>query len=373
MKCEQCGHENPEGVEACEQCGQPLAAAGAAAAQQPEPNPQPDPEPERPGTKFDPVHSEQMLHEAFRLSDEGKLDDAIAAAEEAVAANPGSTSAHSVLGTLLHRKGEINRAVQEYEAVLALSPESGADRARLEQVLGIRRRPVTISWPLAVAMTIFAAVIIISIWSVSQRANQPAVVNQPVTTAQRPTVPAPAPRTARTNQLGPPPAPASAAAPAPRATATPTVPALTSPLARPNQAPAPAPTTSPRTRTTTPAPVVAPVIPVVPTGTTLAAAPPSPEQSERLASNYYWQRDYGHAVQAYEQAISHQTNPPPRLHQDAAWCYLKLGRGSDAMAHYQAAIDGYHRQIAEGRNREAAEHGLRTCQAALRTLIASTP
>jgi len=360
MKCEHCGHENPEGAQSCEECGVSLSVAE---------QPQPEPEAERTGTKFDPAHSEAMLHEAFRLSDEGKLDEAITAAEEAVAANPGSTSAHSVLGTLLHRKGEVNRAIAEYETVLALSPESGADRARLEQVLGIRRGRARIGWPLGVALAALVILALAAVWSVVNRASQPTLARPTALAPHTPTAPPSAMTTtpALPAPLGPP-----AAAPA---TTTPSTPAAsettpTLPLIPPTGRSVANPTTTPQpTRVTTTPRVVAPVVPIVP-----ATAPPAtPEESERQASAYYWQRNYTEAAKAFEKAIAGQANPSPRLYQDAAWCYVKLGRGSDALASYQAAIEGYRRQIAEGRNRESAEHGLRTCQAALRTLATGTP
>ena len=278
MKCEHCGHENAEGAQSCEECGVSLTAAE---------QPQPEPEPERPGTKFDPEHAEQMLHEAFRLSDEGKLDDAIAAAEEAVAANPGSTSAHSVLGTLLHRKGEVNRAIAEYETVLALSPESGADRARLEQVLGIRRGRARIGWPLIAALAALVVMALIAIWTTVQRANQPPLARPTALGPRTPTAP---PRVAVTTPTLPaplgPPAAAPATTPSISTAATPSL-----PLIPPTGRSAATSTTTQPPRTTT-VRVVAPVVPVVPA----PAAPPTPEESERLGNAYYWQRNYAEAV-----------------------------------------------------------------------------
>ena len=76
----------------------------------------------------------RLLDMAFWHNEAGNRDAAVTAAEAALAINPNSTTAHSLLGTLYEKRGEDSRAIEHFEAVLALNPESAADAAKLDQL-----------------------------------------------------------------------------------------------------------------------------------------------------------------------------------------------------------------------------------------------
>jgi len=76
----------------------------------------------------------RLLDMAFWHNEAGNREAAIVAAEAALAINPGSTTAHSLLGTLYEKKGDDEVAIRHFEAVLALNPDSAADAAKLDQL-----------------------------------------------------------------------------------------------------------------------------------------------------------------------------------------------------------------------------------------------
>jgi len=76
----------------------------------------------------------RLLDMAFWHNEAGNTEAAITASEAALAINPNSTTAHSLLGTLYEKKGDDSQAIHHFEAVLALNPESAADAAKLDQL-----------------------------------------------------------------------------------------------------------------------------------------------------------------------------------------------------------------------------------------------
>ncbi len=76
----------------------------------------------------------RLLDMAFWHNEAGNLAAAITASEAALAINPNSTTAHSLLGSLYEKKGDDAQAINHFEAVLALNPESAADAAKLDQI-----------------------------------------------------------------------------------------------------------------------------------------------------------------------------------------------------------------------------------------------
>ena len=76
----------------------------------------------------------RLLDMAFWHNQAGNHDAAITACEAALALNPGSTTAHSLLGTLHEKTGDDAEAIKHFEAVLSLNPESPADAAKLDQL-----------------------------------------------------------------------------------------------------------------------------------------------------------------------------------------------------------------------------------------------
>ena len=76
----------------------------------------------------------RLLDMAFWHNEAGNIAAAITASEAALAINPNSTTAHSLLGSLYEKKGDDGQAINHFEAVLALNPESAADAAKLDQI-----------------------------------------------------------------------------------------------------------------------------------------------------------------------------------------------------------------------------------------------
>jgi hypothetical protein len=76
----------------------------------------------------------RLLDMAFWHNQAGNQEAAITACEAALALNPSSTTAHSLLGTLYEKTGDDDKAIRHFESVLALNPESQADAAKLEQL-----------------------------------------------------------------------------------------------------------------------------------------------------------------------------------------------------------------------------------------------
>ncbi len=93
----------------------------------------------------------RLLDMAFWHNQAGNHAAAITACEAALALNPNSTTAHSLLGTLCEKTGSDEKAIRHFEAVLSLNPESQADAAKLEQLRrGVHVRavapPLTHQW-----------------------------------------------------------------------------------------------------------------------------------------------------------------------------------------------------------------------------------
>src|SRR5947209_7456822 len=124
MICPGCNTLNLRDHKFCRECGRKLAplpsqdltvamAASAAATS-------------------DDVQVQRLLDEAFLAFDSGRLSDAALACHGALALRPESTAAHSMLGLIYERQGDLLDAIQQYRIVLDLNPTSHADRAKLE-------------------------------------------------------------------------------------------------------------------------------------------------------------------------------------------------------------------------------------------------
>jgi hypothetical protein len=129
MFCTQCGAYNTDDSRFCHQCGHRL-------------------QPER---KMPPLDEsvfqldspeqqqkiQQLLDEALTHESQGRLHEAALACEGVLVLDPANTSAHSLLGLIYEKQGDLQKALAEYEKVVALNPDSAADRAKLEE---LRRR-----------------------------------------------------------------------------------------------------------------------------------------------------------------------------------------------------------------------------------------
>jgi len=367
-ECPKCQVRNPDANRFCSNCGEPLQAGTR---------------PVAPGPGVDQGKSTRLLDLAFQLSDEGRLADAIQVCQQAVIANPASTSAHSFLGILYERAGQREQAIREYEHALALSPESTADRESLQQLKaaqrGTRRSPVprVVRYLVMAVLMALCLVIMAGIYYTLQPAGQGPAVAGVGDISRAPTLPT-APR-----QLPQPSAP----------------PVMVVPPNPPEPAPAPS---SPAPAAPAPAPVrpsvrVAPVtvptpVPVVrPRPTPAALAPPAREEPKLAppkalaepaqvpsatagsslvegARSYYFAKDYAGAIRAYQQALASDASAPAYVREELAWCYHQADRLREAKAEYRRALEAYLRELANGRNMAEATHGMSTCEAALRAL-----
>lgn len=93
----------------------------------------------------------RLLDMAFWHNEAGHTDAALRAAEAALKIHPLCTTAHSLLGTLYERKGDDDKAIEHFEEVVRLNPDSEADAAKLEQVRrGVHvkaiAQPATYKW-----------------------------------------------------------------------------------------------------------------------------------------------------------------------------------------------------------------------------------
>jgi len=76
----------------------------------------------------------RLLDMAFWHNQAGNQAAAVTACQAALALNPNSTTAHSLLGTLYEKSGDDAQAIHHFEAVLSLNPDSQADAAKLDQL-----------------------------------------------------------------------------------------------------------------------------------------------------------------------------------------------------------------------------------------------
>lgn len=136
MVCPGCHTPNFQDYKYCRECGtrlDPLRAAGhpvlgdatmadGAGASAPSSRPL--------GSKDDRV--DQLLEQALEALQQGDEGRARALAQSALALEPHSASAHSVLGLVYEQQGMLGEAIHQIEMALQLSPDSTADRLKLE-------------------------------------------------------------------------------------------------------------------------------------------------------------------------------------------------------------------------------------------------
>ena len=98
----------------------------------------------------------------------------------------------------------------------------------------------------------------------------------------------------------------------------------------------------------------------------MPAAPTVP--SEQVARTYYFQKDYPKATATYEKYIDLHRDSAAHVHQELAWCYYRQDRTEDAIGQYSRALARYKQELDNPETRDEAQHGIRSCQAALAAL-----
>lgn len=124
MFCTACGTKNPTDSHFCKQCGKKIEVATA--------------------TKIDETEyvrampeEEQvtaLLENAYLHRSRGDLEGAIALCEEAIRLKSDNPSAHALIAQIAVQQGDKERAIKEYERVVAISPTNIADRIKLEEL-----------------------------------------------------------------------------------------------------------------------------------------------------------------------------------------------------------------------------------------------
>jgi len=123
MTCKECKTTNPIGSKFCHECGAKLPVPESALAVE---------EAERAQAERKAEATARLLGDAFALSEQNKVAEAIALAEEAAQIAPDSTAAYSLLASLYERSGEQEKAIHAMERVVALNPQSAADAYKLQ-------------------------------------------------------------------------------------------------------------------------------------------------------------------------------------------------------------------------------------------------
>lgn len=387
MRCPKCGRESPEQARFCRSCGERLAPEGGDAL--------------APRVLTPDERSRRLLEDAFRLSEEGRVQQAIQVCQQAIALNPTSTSAHSLLGTLYERIGDRDGAIREYEQVLTLSPGSTVERRRLNELMGI----ATASEQAAVAPRtarmavtggfIVVALVLVGLIVFTQQGPQPGArpAGRQFTPRQTPvaggelTPPSFEVAPPRLGGLGrtriaslwaPPPSPVRAQ-PRQQQFASEQgygqslghgafqLPAATGPAygGLANRGPSGPAYGQPPIEGAIP--YRSNQSPAVRTQEGYAPRAGGGAGATGAARVYYLQGDYQRAVNAYRGYVaSNPQAPAPR--EELAWVYTQAGNYNSAKQEYRTALDQYRAELDRGHNVEAARHGVRTCESAIRAL-----
>ncbi len=146
MICSSCATDNQADFKFCRECGQRLAAPASPRVTNGAPPAD---------ARLDEVaQAARLLDQAFDLYDDGQLDDARGCCMACLALDPTGTTAHSLLGMIYERQGKTAQAVQEYQLVLQMNPNSVADATKLDALLNVgdTRKGAARSRPAAVAI-----------------------------------------------------------------------------------------------------------------------------------------------------------------------------------------------------------------------------
>ncbi|MCJ7822298.1 MAG: hypothetical protein MUQ26_04335, partial [Armatimonadetes bacterium] len=88
----------------------------------------------------------------------------------------------------------------------------------------------------------------------------------------------------------------------------------------------------------------------------------------RLARSYYMGGENQQAIQAYRGYLNQTPAAGAGVREELAWVYLDSGDYGSAHGEYRTALGEYQRDLNRGHNVEAARHGVRTCESALKAL-----
>ncbi|MCO5295932.1 MAG: tetratricopeptide repeat protein [Fimbriimonadaceae bacterium] len=113
VACNQCNYSNSLDSKFCRQCGKELDATDVATAA---------------------AELDALIAQGFHAFNEGRTEEALLIAESATKSNPASASALSLKGMCHEREGQIAEALECYEGVVALNPDSALDKIKITQL-----------------------------------------------------------------------------------------------------------------------------------------------------------------------------------------------------------------------------------------------
>lgn len=123
MFCTACGTKNSPDSHFCKQCGKNIERVA---------NPVNETDYVRAMPEEEQVSA--LLENAYLHRSRGDLTGAINLTEEAIRLQPSNATAHALLAQIALQKGDRARAIQEYERVVAISPNNVAERIKLEEL-----------------------------------------------------------------------------------------------------------------------------------------------------------------------------------------------------------------------------------------------
>lgn len=394
MNCDNCGTANDAGSKYCKECGNGL----------------PDSSKTSGLTLDEHLKVGEFIYLAYRESEAGHLENAIKACEGALAINHANPATHSLLASLYDRKGDLARAIYEYERVVSLEPGSLEDRRKLEQLrarllapiptdatpspkfrLGdikwLRNRQAAIPWITAIltfGLFVLVGGLILRGGS-GKNGGLRTETGKPVAgpTAGIPGQPAPygpgalGPNQTATGQQQPgfqqpqqDQEATGASTPADKK-AKPGIPAVRpgagpQPLVKPQDntpgadkpiiTPILGPTTKPPANATPPKPAP------LPPSTTAPAQ--SSKNAEQRGVQLHRMGKYDDAISAYKEALN-QTSDPAGVYQKMAMSYQRMGQHDAAIDNYNRGIKAYRDQLASGRSQTEVQNGIRACEAGI--------
>lgn len=86
---------------------------------------------------------DELLKDGFAIFNEGRTEEAMLVAESAVLSNPSSISAISLKGMCHERMGELAEALEAYEEIVRLNPDSTLDKIKVNQLRNKLASPST--------------------------------------------------------------------------------------------------------------------------------------------------------------------------------------------------------------------------------------
>ena len=300
----------------------------------------------------DPVtqQARTLLQRARECQRQDDVESAVRLAREALALRPACSAAHALLGSLYDQRGD--DAAARYHFQLALSVTPGLEDENcvpLPLVLeAAAARPAQHGWmlPVLIGCIVFSGLAaLFTLWSGDRNVERSIALT--IMHPKRSTLSAPDWRRVI--------APAASAAPVvDRSTASALDARSTSDdttLVKPFPAP--------ETPTAALGPSASATVPATP-------AHPTIEQADQAIFN----AEYERAAAIYERIMDEQDAPSPRLNQQLAMCYQRLGNSTKAEEQLERAIDGYQALVIADPRNAATRQELLSCMETLDKLRA---